>query len=431
MNKNNFCAFIALALLPLTSPLFADLATLTQNVSAPLWQHTVLPDAPDPAFELSTMLCTLPGMPATSTLFFSRTPCVARISDIVAINEPILDAYREHLNEATIQEHTTGLQLGQNWRQDQWELCWNWWFGVRERNLWLSQVHRRALREKLSGHETAQSRLTNLWNASHLQAGIGDVHITARYNLTLGSLLALSLGVHATVPVATQQKQSGALETDAATAQETTQPFPTNVEGFTKQISSRARDIMLCAPFGSNGHSGIGMSGALRLHLGDRLKVIAEATSIRFRTSTQTRYALNPTHTVNPAELVGTDMMPIGPEEVSGAERFYRFLYPKKYSVSLVPGRKDTASIHLAYTTDSLHCALGYCRNHVGVEESETAPAGTLRSQHTQQDAIIATASVNTHHGWGDTSSYITGQYVHDGFQSGRWTIGFGATVQA
>lgn len=411
----NYKTFLILPLLALTTGACADLSPLTQNLSAPLWSNTTQPSSPDAAFQVANMLTTLPGMPATSTLFFSRSPEVARLEDILALSEPFFTPYREHLKQASIQEHTVGLQLGQNWRQDHWELSWNWWVGVRERNLWIPQLHRRALREKLRQDSETGARITNLWNATTMHVGVGDVHITARYTLPLGELVSFSLGIHTSLPTATKQKQSDAEKADGS--------IPTDSQEFLQHMSKRARDIMLCAPFGSNGHTGIGLSGALRLNLGNNLKVMSEATSLRFRPGTQRRYA-----------LTGEKRLPelnLSEENSQKQDPVPAYLYPHAQEITLVPGAIHSGSVHLAYTTDDIHCSIGYLRQRFEAEESDTAPLRMLRTEVTEHQQLIGTASMNTHHGWGDTSSYMTAGYTFDGAGEGGWTLGFGATVQA
>lgn len=380
-----------------------QLSTITQ----PLWQQTTLPASSDPAFELSPTLHTLPGLPATSTLFFSRTPVLTQLSGLLNAHAPFFTDHQKQIEAVNVQEHTLGMQLGQQWQQDHWEVSWQWWLGLRERNAWLPKEYR------------AQNQDTKSpWHASAVRAGIGDIHLTARYRLPMGTLGALSLGGHWLVPVGTKKQRK---KNDDSIA------LPTSTDPFMKSLSTRVRDLLLCAPFGTNGHAGLGLSATLHMNLGANFSFFGQATSIRFKEGKEKRFGLLE-HKRPP--ILHTGGLDVWSEEDEVTTYARTYVFPTEQEITLTLGALSCASAHLAYTIPDLHLAVGYRYQRHDEEEAENVSTALLRGLN-EQHQVALTSSATNRHDWGDSSSYFTATYTFAGAQKGTWSIGFGATVQA
>lgn len=424
-----------------------ELIALAQTVEEPLWKRTALAPSRDPAFMLMSTLSTLPGLPATSTLFMTRTPTVSIVAEHInmaaletlatkKLDVKEFSTLSTNIYNTRVQEHTFGMQLGQQWEQDNWELSCHWWLGVRERHLWLSEPARTQTQElgthafapdhtsKTSGHAPQQPALdTSWWHTTALTPGLGDVHVNARYRLPLGELFSCSAGIHAVIPTGTHRSRK--TPTDDA------HPLPLDVESFSTRLINRARDILLCAPLGTSGHVGFGLSGHAQLNLTPQLALHGEATQVYFRPGSQRRYALA-TEEFVPLLRDGSDDTHLGISS-NGDVRDYlqQFVYPLEKHVTLQPGMIRTASAHIAYATPQVHCALGYRYQEAEGESSQTAPPATLAPQALLQHQATFIGGMSDRHDWGEASSYITAHYTFAGTQHGDWSIGFGATIQA
>lgn len=423
-----------------------ELIALAKTVDAPLWKRTALTPTSDPALTLIPTLSTLPGLPATSTLFFMRTPVIGTLGDhlditpLATLAEKKLDgeAFNElisTIDNISIQEHTVGMQLGQQWEQDSWELSWHWWIGMRERNLWLKNPARARTHEMLRtiflknddeapSHAPQQPQLgASWWHATALTPGIGDVHINARYRLPLGEIFSCSFGLHAVIPTGTHRSHK--TPTDDA------HPLPLETQPFALRLLNRARDILLCAPLGTSGHVGLGASAHAQLNLTPQLALHGEVTQVHFRPGSQRRFALA-TEEYIPLLSDGTDDTQMGVSS-NGDLRSYlqQFVYPLEQHVTLHPGMIRTASTHLAYATPQVHCSLGYRREEMEGEHSQTAPLATLASEMVLQHQATFIGGLSSRHDWGEASSYFTAHYTFAGTRPGDWSVGFGATIQA
>jgi hypothetical protein len=413
---------------------------LLKSILNPLWHSTA---SPAPSKTLTTQMPTteaLPGAAAHTTLFFSRTPEVdtlAKHVDAGALEESAFQGFIPFLESATIQEHTLGVHYGQRLVQDNWELLVNAFIGTRERNLWLNQPLRDDLSANASRYAntftrsaTAQDphaprqlepRLTH-WHATGTTSGLSDINLLMRYRLPLFKRLGISLGLATNIPVGAHASHTTTPDSDAS--------MPLALDEYLVHLVNRSREMLLCAPLGSNGHFGFGPQVMADLVISPALSFKASASRMTFRSGIEDRYALDPSSYLPHIE----EGVPYTQEEMSTRDNIMPHLlqriHPSLQKVSIQPGTQTTASALLAYFKAPLLWSLNYTYAHTGRETSETAPLATLRAEEEPTHTVSSTLGTRKRREWGQFTSFLTGHLTFAGaLQS--WGIGWGISVQS
>jgi hypothetical protein len=412
------------------------LLNATQNTP---WLSTAVNPDIDPLFVLQPSLLSHPGLPGFATAFISRNPRVAELSRLInqeLFEDTSLAPFLPHTRQATIQEHICGIQLGQLWHQENFDIGWNWWIGARERNWWLSQQDRENCNREIQNYTASMTkevlqdryaapevnhRLT-YWHATGTTVGIGDVHLYIRYRLPLTNALSCSAGFYTTIPIGTRATRT--------TPQETEDLPPLNNDELATRLINRARDCMLCAPLGSNGHAGLGFQCTGQLQLTKTWSLRGQFTQIYYRSGIESRFSLQPKTALSKLE----EGMPGNMEGISSdadiITHLKQKLYPCEIKVEVQPGMTQTASAGIHYEASRIYGMAGYLMDHMQHEYSETAPLATLTRTSRKTQRIAATLGIKQRYYWGECSWYTTGTYALKGSAQDAWNCGVGVTVQ-
>jgi hypothetical protein len=403
------------------------------------WTSTAAHYDIDPLFILKPSLLAHPGLPAFATFFCMRNPRVVEMPlliDQTVFEETSLAPFLAHTQNLTLQEHICGLQFGQIWHQENFDIGWNWWVGARERNWWLSEKERTSCGQALA-HYTAsltkqthrdryaaaepQHRLT-YWHATGTTFGIGDIHLYLRYRIPLSSHLYCSAGVYATIPVGTRAARVTPLETEDT--------HPLTSDELAVRLINRARDCMLHVPLGSNGHLGLGAQLTAGLRLSSAWSLRGQVTQLYYRSGIESRFSLTPKTALTKLEegLPGT-MEGISADADITAHLKQK-LYPCDIKVEVKPGMLRTASVGLHYESSTLYGAIGYLIDTIQSEYSETAPLATLTRMTRSTQRITGSVGIRRRYNWGESSWYMVSTYGIDGSAKDAWSFGIGVTVQ-
>jgi len=412
---------------------------LLKSITPPVWHSTAPHHTIDPLFKTHHLSNALPGLPAKAEFFFMRTPHVTTVQNLInpaAFNDTMLQPFVDYGHALELQQHTTGIQIGQLWNQDNLEISWQWWVGAQERNWWLTQKMRKAYQETLKNYhgsalkgtgnihapQEPEHRLT-LWHGTNTTVGIGDVHLQGRYRAHPTNWFSCSLGCYLTIPVGTQSSHTTPLNSDDT--------LPIATDELPLRIINRLRDVMLCAPLGANGHLGIGFQTDAHCFITGQLSLRGSFTQMHYRAGIENRYALLSSPTMSPLE----EGLPGSEEGISSPETIVQYLkqtvYPCTLKAHVKPGMVRITSGGLHYEDIPLHLAMIYSHELVGGEYSESAPLATLNRTSTQNHQISGVAGWRKSFQWGQSSLYLNGHYTVSGTHRGCWGFGIGASVQA
>jgi len=412
-----------------------------KSINGKCWASTAPHRQPDPLFKLHPTLNSLPGLPAAAGLFFQRTSHAVDIQEFVnteAFQDTFLYPFSNLTPKIQIQEHTAGLHLGQIWSQDNLDVSWQWWVGVKERNWWLSSDDRAQFLKTLSQLNTQSTRSTlqdnyapqeqyrrlTPWHATNAHVGLGDVHLQMRYRLALTNNISLSLGLYSTVPVGTQESRK------TPVTGEDTPPLDSGDE-LSMRLINRAREIMLATTFGSGGHLGIGGQTLAQINLSDSWSLQGQWLHVYYRGGIENRFTLNPAQPTTPLEegALGTAEN-ISPNEVIW-QHMKHSIYPCETKIHIQPGALQTGGLSLHYSRNPFHASLAYWIEKQGPEYSELAPLATITRHSIENERVHLTCGWRKRHEWGEASTYFSGHYATRGTQKGAWGLCIGATVQA
>jgi hypothetical protein len=403
------------------------------------WQSTAAHYDIDPLFTLQSSLLAHPGLPAFATVFISRNPHVAELACLInqeLFEETSLAPFLPHTRQATIQEHICGIQFGQLWHQENFDIGWNWWIGARERNWWLTESDRigfaKALKQYTASitkhvhHDRYASpevnhRLT-YWHATGTTFGAGDIHLYMRYKIPLSSYFFCSLGAYGTIPVGARAARATPIESEDLP--------PLTSDELAVRLINRARDCMLSVPLGSNGHLGIGAQCTAGLSLSKTWSLRGQVTQLYYRSGIESRFSLTPKIALSKLEEGFPGTMEGISSDTAITQHLKQTLYPCELKVEIRPGMLRTASIGLHYEAPTLYGALGYLIDTRESEYSETAPLATLVRSTQSTQRITGTLGMRRRYYWGESTWYIVSTYGVEGSAREAWSCGVGVTVQ-
>lgn len=425
-----------------TTPLYTpkqNTVLLLKSITEPVWLSTAPHYDIDPLLKSHTIANALPGLPAKTAFFFSRTPQIANVKQLInpaAFDGTMLQPFVDYGHAVEMQQHTTGIQVGQLWSHENLEMGWQWWFGAQERNWWLSGNTRNKYQETLANYHAStlknqvnhhapqepMHRLT-LWHATQTTVGIGDVHLQARYRLHPANWLSFSVGGYITVPIGTQTSRTTPKESDTS--------LPIDTDELALRIINRTRDIMLCTPLGKNGHLGLGFEADSHCFITRQLSLRGSFVQMHYQGGIENRYALLSSGSLPTLEegLPGTADGISSNEEI--INNLKHTLYPCEIKAHIKPGIVRVSSIGIHYENIPIHCAFIYQRESVGTEYSESAPLATLTRTTNINHQLNGLAGWRSTFSWGQSSTYISGHYVVSGTHAGGWGIAAGITIQA
>ncbi len=412
---------------------------LLKSITQPVWHSTAPHHTIDPLLRSHALTNALPGLPAKAEFFFTRTPEVTSVQNYInpdAFENTLLQPFVEYGNAVKLQQHTSGIHIGQLWNQDNLEMSWQWWIGAQERNWWLRQPLRSNYQKTLASFDGAltkeggsvhapqepEHRLT-LWHATRTTIGIGDIHLQLRYRAHPTNWFSCSIGGYAIAPVGTTAGRT--------TPDNSDETLPITTDELPLRIINRMRDVMLCAPLGNNSHLGIGLQTDAQCFITRYISLRAAYTRIYYRGGIESRYALATTEdTLSLEEGLPGSSEGVSPHETVIAA-LKKHLYPSEIKVYIQPGGVKTASFGIHYEDVPLHLAMIYGYESVGSEYSESAPLATLTRTATTNHIISALAGWRTNYHWGQSSFYVNAHYITSGTHAGGWGCGIGTTIQA